>query len=175
MVRCTCGRIASQSPSAKTCERNPSRTFCFLQPNTLQKCEKSKDKPCGKCNGCKGKGGGKGGDQKGGAKDEGNKSGDKDHSTGDEETYTAKDDKKIIELKNDGKTWQEILDAIQKKSKSQLQNHWKNDLQAKAEGGGGDNDKKGDQKDGNAKDNQGKGGGVRSMMSLKFMNSTDSI
>jgi hypothetical protein len=54
------------------------------------------------------------------------------HSTNDLETYHAKDDKKIIGMKQSGKSWGEILEAIGKKSKSQLQAHWKNDLQDQA-------------------------------------------
>jgi predicted protein tyrosine phosphatase len=55
-------------------------------------------------------------------------------STNDMETYSAKDNKKIINMKEAGKSWAEILEAIGKKSKSQLQAHWKNDLQDQAGG-----------------------------------------
>ena len=41
------------------------------------------------------------------------------------ETYTAKDDAKIIAMKKDDKEWKEIMAAIGKKSESQLKNHYK--------------------------------------------------
>ncbi|KAJ9651963.1 hypothetical protein H2198_008789 [Neophaeococcomyces mojaviensis] len=49
------------------------------------------------------------------------------------ETYAAEDDDKIMKMKNEEKSWGQILAAIGKRSKSQLQAHWKNDLQKKVE------------------------------------------
>jgi predicted protein tyrosine phosphatase len=51
------------------------------------------------------------------------------YSTSELETYTVKDDEVITRLKADGVGWGDILGVLGKKSKSQLQAHWKNDLQ----------------------------------------------
>jgi hypothetical protein len=58
------------------------------------------------------------------------------------EEYSKANDKTIIQMKLAGKDWKEILAAINKQSKSQLQAHWKNKLQQCAEGGGGGSSKK---------------------------------
>ncbi|ETN36534.1 uncharacterized protein HMPREF1541_08812 [Cyphellophora europaea CBS 101466] len=51
------------------------------------------------------------------------------HFAHDKETYTKADNKKIRAMKSENKSWKEILDAINKKSLSQLKEHYKNDLQ----------------------------------------------
>ena len=58
-------------------------------------------------------------------------------SAHDKETYSKADNKKIIALKKDKKTWKEIMEAIGKQSQSQLKEHYKKNLQDKVEGGGG--------------------------------------
>ena len=47
------------------------------------------------------------------------------HSHSELEVYTAEDDRVLAGMKSKGSTWLEILDVLGKKSKSQLQAHWK--------------------------------------------------
>jgi len=47
------------------------------------------------------------------------------YSNSELEVYGAQDDKVLTGLKNNGATWLEVLHALGKKSKSQLQAHWK--------------------------------------------------
>lgn len=49
------------------------------------------------------------------------------------ETFTSADNKKIMSMKKEGKTWKEILATLKKDSESQLRAHWKANLQAKFE------------------------------------------
>ena len=68
----------------------------------------------------------------------------KTFSTSDPETFSVKDNKTIIKMKEDGASWEVILKAIGKKSKSQIKEHWKT-IDPSREGGEGkkdDNDKK---------------------------------
>jgi len=55
------------------------------------------------------------------------------HSTPEVEEYSQEDDATIVKMKNEKATWLMILDAIGKKSQSQLQAHWRRDLQARAD------------------------------------------
>jgi hypothetical protein len=55
------------------------------------------------------------------------------HSTRNEETYSAEDNAKIIALKAENKSWQQIADAIGKASKSQISAHWRLNLGPNAE------------------------------------------
>lgn len=78
----------------------------------------------------------KGGNNKNDGKKGGNDNGGGNKgnfSTSDAETYSPADDAKIIEMKEEGKSWKDILEAIGKTSKSQLTNHYKFDLQPKVE------------------------------------------
>lgn len=50
-----------------------------------------------------------------------------------QEEYSKRNDKTIIQMKNAGKEWEEILGAIHKQSVSQLQAHYKANLQERAE------------------------------------------
>ena len=50
------------------------------------------------------------------------------YSTKQQESYSAEDDKVILAMKQENQTWPNILNAISKKSKSQLMAHWKQDL-----------------------------------------------
>jgi hypothetical protein len=50
-----------------------------------------------------------------------------------EETYTAKDDAKIIAMKDGKKTWRDIKEATGKESESQLKNHHRSYLGPNAE------------------------------------------
>lgn len=88
-------------------------------------------KACGNCNG-------KGKVPVDKSKDKSNTQGAQHYSAHDKEEYSKKNNKTIVQMKNDGKSWQEILDAIGKQSKSQLQAHYKANLQDKVNQG--DND-----------------------------------
>lgn len=50
-------------------------------------------------------------------------------SAHDTETYSKADNKKIVQMKKENKSWKEILEAINKLSRSQLQAHYKKNLQ----------------------------------------------
>lgn len=49
-------------------------------------------------------------------------------STSDKETYSADDNERVLAMKQEGKSWREILQAIGKRRRSQLQAHYKQSL-----------------------------------------------
>ena len=57
----------------------------------------------------------------------------KNNSTAEPEEYSAEDDAKLLELKTEGKTWNQILEALGKKSKSRCQARFKEIAKRKTE------------------------------------------